>query len=306
MKRYIPISFVRQKAKLLGFDDCGAAKVEPCDVLPLKEWLSEGLNADMDYMSKYIDKRENITSLFQNAETVFSFLISYNQVTQTSSYPFRIASYALGEDYHKVLKAKLFRLLEFIREQYPDFEARVFVDTAPVLEKQWAVRAGLGWIGKNSTLVSKRFGSKVFLAEVVSNYVSDYSLQESDHCGNCKRCVASCPNGAITNHRTIDCNKCISYQTIENKNDIPSHIKLNGWIYGCEECIDACIWNIKAPKCRNKEFETSEPMAQLIENISSDSLNKAHFNKARKHSAIERIRFDKFLSNIDRAKCDKD
>lgn len=306
MKRYIPISFVRQRAKLLGFDDCGAAKAEPCDILPLKKWLSEGMNADMDYMSKYIDKREDITALFQGAETVFSFLISYNQVSNTSSYPCRIASYALGEDYHKALKAKLFRLIEHIREQYPDFEARVFVDTAPVLEKQWAVRAGLGWIGKNSTLVSKQFGSKVFLAEIVSNYQSDYALQEKDHCGNCNRCIASCPNRAITNHRTIDCNKCISYQTIENKGNIPSHIELNGWIYGCEECIDACIWNIKAPKCHNKEFETSEPMQQLIENISSDSLCKSHFNKARKHSAIERVRFDKLLSNIAKAKHRKD
>lgn len=297
MDKHIPLDFVRSEALKLGFQDCGAAKADLCEHSRLKEWLSENYNADMAYMAENYEKRIDVRKLVEGAKTVFSFLISYNN-SDTYANNGRIASYAMGKDYHKVLKTKLYTLLETIRTQYPDFEARVFVDTAPILERQWAVEAGLGWIGKNSCLVSKRFGNKVFIAELVCNYTSDYSEKQSNACGNCNKCVESCPNDAIVADGVIDCRKCVSYQTIENKRSIPSNINLGGYVYGCDICLNACIWNNKAEQCNNEEFLPTEGMKNLLQKIETHTLEKSDFNKAKKTSPIERIKFEKLIDNL--------
>lgn len=301
MNRYIPLSFVREEALKLGFQDCGAAKAGVCEHSNLDYWLENKYNADMDYMSANYDKRIDVNKLFEVAKTVFSFLISYNTTAEYVDNKL-IATYALGNDYHKVLKQKLFTLLQTIQLKYPDFEAKICVDTVPILERQWAVESGLGWIGKNSCLINKRYGNKVFLAELICNYESDYSEKQNNACGNCNKCIESCPNKAIVSEGVIDCNKCISYQTIENKNNIPSNINLSNYVYGCDICLNACIWNNKAEKVNNKEFEPSEAMLNLIRRIEDGNLEKSDFNQARKHSPIERVKYDKLLDNIKLAK----
>lgn len=297
MERYIPLDFVRQEALRLGFQDCGAAKVEVLKSEQLNFWLHKGYHADMEYMERNKEKRIDIKQLVPYAQTVFSFLISYNG-NQTEDIQSGFAAYALGEDYHKVLKTKLYKLLQIIRSLYPDFEARVFVDSAPLMERQWAVKAGLGWIGKNACLVNRTFGNRIFLAEMVCNYTSDYCEEQKNRCGTCKRCVESCPNQAIKSNGIIDSNRCISYQTIENKASVPAGIHLQGYIYGCDICLNACIWNKKAMKYQAEEFAPSPEMLSLIDKIKNRSLERQDFNKARKHSPIERVKYDKLLSNI--------
>ncbi len=297
MDKHIPLDFVRQEALKLGFQDCGAASVGLCEHSVLDLWLKKNYNADMAYMAENYEKRIDVRKLVEGAKTVFSFLISYNN-SYVCADNGRIASYAMGKDYHKVLKTKLYTLLKTIRTQYSDFEARVFVDTAPILERQWAVEAGLGWIGKNSCFISKRFGNKVFLAELVCNYTSDYSEKQNNACGNCNKCIESCPNGAIVTEGVIDCRKCISYQTIENKRSIPSNITLGGYVYGCDICLNACIWNNKAVQCNNEEFLPTEEMKNLLQKIETRTLEKADFNKAKKTSPIERIKFEKLIDNL--------
>lgn len=305
MERYIPLDFVRQHALKSGFQACGAAKAGILKSERLNLWLSNGYHAAMEYMERNKEKRIDIKQLVPYAETIFSFLISYNG-NQNKAAQSGVAAYALGEDYHKVLKIKLYNLLQIIQSAYPDFEARVFVDSAPLMERQWAVKAGLGWIGKNGCLINRTFGSRTFLAEMVCNYTSDYCEEQKNRCGTCKRCIESCPNHAIEPNGIIDSNRCISYQTIENKAAIPDGIRLQGYVYGCDICLNACIWNKKAPKYRAEEFTPSSEMLNLIDKIKNGSLEKQDFNKARKHSSIERVKFDKLLSNINAAQSEVD
>lgn len=300
MGKYIPLDFVRQQALQSGFQACGASKAGVLKSERLNLWLNNGYHGTMEYMERNKEKRIDIKQLVPYAETIFSFLISYNG-NQNEAVQSGFAAYALGEDYHKVLKAKLYNLLQIIQSAYPDFEARVFVDSAPLMERQWAVKAGLGWIGKNGCLINSTFGSRTFLAEIVCNYTSDYCEEQKNRCGTCKRCIESCPNHAIKPNGIIDSNRCISYQTIENKAAISDGIRLHGYVYGCDICLNACIWNKKAAKYQAEEFAPSPEMLNLINKIKNGSLEKQDFNKARKHSPIERVKFDKLLSNINTA-----
>lgn len=297
MERHVPLSFVKQEALKLGFQDCGAAKVEILNSERFAFWLNEGYHAGMEYMERNMEKRMDIKQLVPYAETVFSFLMSYNG-NQDDGMQNGFAAYALGEDYHKVLKNRLYKLLQTIQCSYPDFEARIFVDSAPLMERQWAVKAGLGWIGKNGCVVSKMYGNRTFLAEMVCNYTSDYSEEQKNRCGSCNRCVNSCPNRAIKPNGVVDCNLCISYQTIESKVPPPTGFHLHGYVYGCDLCLNACIWNSKARKYQVEEFLPTPAMLNLMDKIKARNLEKQDFNKARKHSPVGRVKFDKLLSNI--------
>ncbi|MEE1118457.1 MAG: tRNA epoxyqueuosine(34) reductase QueG, partial [Bacteroidales bacterium] len=264
MMRFLPLEIVKEKAISLGFNDCGAAKVEQLPTSKFDEWIKKGYNANMNYLNNYHSQRFNPCELLEGAKTVFSFIISYNTENQIEQYTHKIASYAQGFDYHKVIKNKLYILLEELKALYPDFQAKICVDTAPVMEKHWAVKAGLGWIGKNTCFISEKWGSKVFLAEIICNYESDYTQEVRNQCGNCRKCIESCPNQALNDQETgLDSNKCISYQTIENKDSIPCEIKLNNYIYGCDICLNACIRNNKAIKVNN-EFSPTQEIKTLI------------------------------------------
>ena len=297
MMRFLSLEIVKEKAISLGFNDCGAAKVEQLPTSKFDEWIKKGYNANMDYLNKYHSQRFNPCELLEGAKTVFSFVISYNTENELDEGKYKIASYAQGLDYHKVIKNKLYALLEELKALFPDIQAKICVDTAPVMEKHWAVKAGLGWIGKNTCFISEKYGNKVFLAEMICNYESDYTQEVRNQCGNCRKCIESCPNGALNDQEIgLDSNKCISYQTIENKDSIPSEIKLNNYIYGCDICLNVCIRNIKAPKVKN-EFSLTQEMNMLLSKIETGEIEKTDFNKVRKISAMERIKFEKLLAN---------
>ena len=184
MMRFLPLEIVKEKAISLGFNDCGAAKVEQLPTSKFDEWIKKGYNANMNYLNNYHSQRFNPCELLEGAKTVFSFIISYNTENQIEQYTHKIASYAQGFDYHKVIKNKLYILLEYLTDLFPDIQAKICVDTAPVMEKHWAVKAGLGWIGKNTCFISEKWGSKVFLAEIICNYESDYTQEVRNQCGN--------------------------------------------------------------------------------------------------------------------------
>ncbi len=297
MGLYIPLQFVREQALRLGFQGCGAAKVERIEGKLLDEWLSAGFHAKMQYMESHRELRLNPEALVPKAETVFSFFVSYNGNAESVSQN-ALAAYALGEDYHKVLKTKLHKLMQVLQETYPDFQGRAFVDSAPVLERLWAERAGLGWIGKNGMLVNERYGSRILLGEIVCNCQSDHCERAKPRCGNCKRCLESCPNGAIKPNGLVDSNLCASYHTIESKETIPSGIRLGGKVFGCDVCLDACIWNRKAERYTCKAFSPTPQISNLIAKLHTSDLQKSDFNKARKVSAMERIKYEKLLSNL--------
>ena len=298
MMRFLPLEIVKEKAISLGFNDCGAAKVEQLPTSKFDEWIKKGYNANMNYLNNYHSQRFNPCELLEGAKTVFSFVISYNTENQLEDSKVKIASYAQGKDYHKVIKHKLYALLEELKDLYPDLNAKICVDTAPVMEKHWAVKAGLGWIGKNTCFISPKWGSKVFLAEIICDYQSDYTQEVRNQCGNCRKCIESCPNQALNDQETgLDSNKCISYQTIENKESIPENIKLSNYIYGCDICLNACIRNNKIPKVEN-EFSPTQEIKTLISKIENEELGKTDFNKVRKISAMERVKFEKLLLNL--------
>lgn len=256
MIRYSDIVNISQSE---GFDACGVARPQllTSNTRRLKEWIDAGNVASLDYMCRNIDKREDITQMVEGAKSVIVCAVSYKSDVNshyTSSTRGKIASYACNGDYHKTIKKMLLRMLSSLKELYPDVEGRAFVDSAPIFEKQYAVNAGLGWIGRQSLLVSPTLGTYILLGELVINcQVDRYDKPiEEVGCAECRRCVEACPNGAINADRTIDARRCISCQTIEQRN--VKGIDLHGWIFGCDECQMCCPYNQKAPNHKNPNF----------------------------------------------------
>ncbi len=299
MADYIPLNIVKVLALKEGLCDCGAARCEKLDLTYLEDWLANGYNASMTYLANYFDKREDPTLLFENTRTVFCFLMSYNDENVTENKQFKIASYAQRRDYHHIIKQKLNSIITQLQSQYPNLQAKAFVDSAPVMEREWAVRCGLGWKGKNSLLVTKQFGNKIFIGEILANCISDYTQEIPNHCGNCNKCLSSCPNNAILENGTIDANRCISYQTIENKGNISSDIDLKNYIYGCDICLNACIWNNKAKKIDVQDSDVKSLVCRILDKIENNEDFKTEFQQLRKLSPMDRIKYSKLLSNID-------
>lgn len=238
---------VKEIASQLGFAHCGISKAEFLeDEAPrLEQWLKQNMHGEMRYMENYFDKRLDPTLLVPGAKSVVSLMFNYYpKEIQDAALP-KISKYALGEDYHVVVKDKLFQFVELIRERIGEVGGRVFVDSAPVLEKAWAAKSGLGWVGKNSNLISKQKGSFFFLAELILDLNLDADTLVTDHCGTCTACIDACPTGAIVGDRIVDGSKCISYFTIELKENVPNEWKekLDGWAFGCDVCQDVCPWN---------------------------------------------------------------
>lgn len=298
MNDYLPLPIIKSLSDKEGFCDCGAADVKKIDISLLKYWLANNYHANMKYMENHIDKREDISLLVPNAKTIFCFLMSYNDEDISKNYKFKIASYAQRRDYHYVIKEKLNKIIKVLQTQYSCLQAVAFVDTAPIMEKEWAVRCGLGWIGKNSLLTTKHFGNKIFIGEIICNYSSDYTKEIKNYCGSCHICVDSCPNKAIKNNKTINSNLCISYQTIENKEDVNTDIDLNNYIYGCDICLNACIWNNKAIKINNQDDDVKRLVCSVLNGADNNTFDENILRRLRKISPMNRIKISKLISNI--------
>ena len=287
----------------LGFTDCGFSRAGTLDedAVRLKEWLDGGYHARMDYMANHFEKRTNPAKLVEDAKSIISLLYNYNtnQAQEDPRAPV-LSKYAYGKDYHFVMKEKMHRLFEFINSNFGPVQGRVFTDSAPVLERAWAQRAGLGWIGKNSNLISQKYGSFVFIGELIVELELEYNqVQEKDRCGSCNRCVEACPTGAILSNRTVDAGLCISYQTIENRGEIASELqgKLENRFFGCDICQDVCPWNNKVLNHREPAFD---PPATLLEMTANDwaNLDREQFNRLFKDSPVKRAGYRKIKETL--------
>jgi len=293
---------IKNKAFKLGFDLCGIARARPLDECrdKLDNWINNGLHAGMSYMERNREKRINPALLVDDARSVIVAGMNYFREYKPGDNQPVFARYALGQDYHQVLKDRLYILLDFIRERKPGTEGRVFVDTAPVLERAWAVEAGLGWTGKNSMLINKETGSFLFLGVLIINTELDYDKPApSDYCGTCRKCIEACPTAAITEDRMINSNKCLSYMSIEHKGELPhEYAKHSGRrIFGCDICQEVCPWNTKVKETTIKEFK---PLPEILNYITEQwkSITKEEFNRVFKDSAVLRTGYEGFMRNI--------
>lgn len=254
----------------------------------------------MDYMENHFDKRLDPRLLVDGAKSVVSLLLNYypSEIQNPASY--KISKYVYGEDYHFVIKEKLKQLLQFIQEEIGEVNGRVFVDSAPVLDKAWAAKSGLGWIGKNANLITQKVGSFYFIAELIIDLELEYDLPTTDHCGTCTACIDACPTQAIIQPYVVDGSKCISYFTIELKDNLPQEMKgqFNDWVFGCDVCQEVCPWNRFAKPHQEPLFE---PKAELLQFSKRDwqELTKETFNKVFKNSAVKRTKFEGLMRNID-------
>lgn len=260
---------IKEKALGMGFDDCGivvAGAVSDREAGNLDSWIKNGYNAGMEFLERNRDNRTDPTLLVPGARSVIVLLANYYSGYNPSADNPRVARYAAGADYHKVLKDKLHSLLQFIKDAVPGSQGRVFTDSAPVMERTWAVTAGLGWIGRNSMLINKRIGSYSFIAEIVTTAVltPDKPFITS-HCGSCTKCIDACPTGAILPNRSVDSNRCISYATIEHVGEIPDLFrgKMNSWIFGCDICQEVCPWNSRPLLTTEKAFYPGEVIMKM-------------------------------------------
>ncbi len=294
---------IKSKAKELGFDDCGftEAKVLNDQKPYLQDWLANNMHGSMQYMENHFEKRLDASKLVENAKTVIVLLKNYfPREKQYKDAPV-ISRYAYGEDYHFVLKDKLKDLFEYIKtEIYPDLEGRYFVDSAPILERAYAVNAGLGWVGKHSNLIHKRLGSYVFISELVVNLSLPYGAPINEACGGCSRCIDACPTKAIVSPKVIDSNKCISYLTIENRDEIPESFKgkMDNRMYGCDVCQEACPWTWKSRPTQEERFKPKEEMLEMNQEDWSE-LTPDQFSVLFKKSAVKRTKYSGLKRNID-------
>lgn len=294
--------WLKAKALELGFVSVGISKAEELseEAPRLERWLKEGMHGEMKYMEGHFEKRLDPRKLVPGTKSVVSLLFNYhNPEANTRDDEFKISQYAIGTDYHFVLKKKLKKLLKLMKEEWGDLDGRVFVDSAPVLERVWAAKSGLGWIGKNSLLLSKKMGSYFFTAEMMLDLEFAYDTPVADHCGACTSCIDSCPTGAIIQPYVVDGSKCISYFTIEIKGQIPEPMagKFDDWIFGCDVCQEVCPWNRHSTKTSEPEFE---PSVGLLEMTKSDwvDLTEEVFRDYFKSSPVMRTGFEGLKRNI--------
>lgn len=296
---------IRNHALELGFDACGFARAGRLEEEErrLEQWLKQDRHGTMDWMNRNFDKRVDPTLLVPGARTVVSLIASYHHPSHEELIGVKdeplIAKYAQGRDYHKVLKKKLKELFRFTNDLYGGIEGRYFTDSAPVLDKAWAVKAGLGWVGKNSNILNKNFGSWFFIAEMIIDVELDYDTPVTDHCGTCTRCIDACPTDAIYEPYRVDASKCISYLTIEHKGEIDQqyHTDMENWIFGCDICQDVCPWNSKA---KLAQFTDLYPRARVTEKELQDlqRLDEEGFNKLFEGSPVRRTKFEGFSRNL--------
>lgn len=293
---------IKNEAKRLGFLSCGIAKAGflEAEAPRLERWLKNGFQGEMHYMENHFDKRLDPTLLVDGAKSVISLLLNYYPESTQNPESYQISKYAYGQDYHFVIKDKLKELLHFIQNEIGEVNGRAFVDSAPVLDKAWAAKSGLGWIGKNANLITQKTGSFYFIAELIVDLELDYDTPTTDHCGTCTACIDACPTQAIVAPYVVDGSKCISYFTIELKDQLPPEMKgaWNDWMFGCDVCQDVCPWNRFAKPHQEPAFNPHPDLLQLTkkdwEEITEDT-----FRKVFKNSAVKRTKYEGLKRNID-------
>lgn len=294
-------NLIKKEAKRLGFLSCGISKAEFLeDEAPrLENWLNKNMHGEMSYMANHFDKRLDPTLLVPDSKSVVSLLLNYfPEETQTNE-TYKISKYAYGEDYHFVIKDKLKQLLNFIQNEIGEVHGRAFTDSAPVLDKAWAAKSGLGWIGKHSNLITKSNGSFYFIAELIIDLELDYDYAVTDHCGSCTACLDACPTQAITEPYVVDGSKCISYFTIELKNEIPSDMKgkFDDWMFGCDICQDVCPWNRFSKPHKEPLFNTSKELLTMSKK-EWEEITEEVFQKTFEKSAVKRTKYSGLIRNI--------
>jgi len=294
--------FIKSEAKRLGFISCGISKAGFLEeeAPRLEKWLNEGRHGQMQYMENHFDKRLDPTLLVDGAKSVISLLLNYCPSEKQTDNSYKISKYAYGQDYHFVIKEKLKELLHSIQSTIGEVGGRAFVDSAPVLDKAWAAKSGLGWIGKNSNLLSKQVGSFFFIAELIVDIELDYDHAVTDHCGSCTACLDACPTQAIIQPYVVDGSKCISYFTIELKDNLPSEMKgkFDDWAFGCDVCQDVCPWNRFSKPHAEPLFN---PHPELLSMTKKDweEITEDTFRAVFKNSAVKRTKYDGLRRNIE-------
>ncbi|WP_223551439.1 tRNA epoxyqueuosine(34) reductase QueG [Aestuariivivens sp. NBU2969] len=292
---------IKTEAKRLGFLSCGISKAEFLeDEAPrLENWLNKGMHGEMRYMENHFDKRLDPTKLVESSKSVISLLLNYYPQEKQCQNTFKVSKYAYGTDYHFVIKDKLKSLLQFIQLEIGQVNGRAFVDSAPVLDKAWAARSGLGWIGKHSNLITQQVGSFYFIAELIIDLELEYDTPTTDHCGTCTACIDSCPTEAIIQPYVVDGNKCISYLTIELKDNIPTEFKgkMDGWMFGCDVCQDVCPWN-RFSKPHDEPLFNPYPELLSMTKKEWEEITEETFREVFKKSAVKRTKFSGLKRNI--------
>lgn len=295
-------NLIKTEAKRLGFLSCGVSKAEFLEeeAPKLESWLNQNKHGKMHYMENHFDKRLDPTLLVEGSKSVVSLTHNYfsEQLQHDSEAP-KISTYAYGMDYHYVIKNKLNQLLEFIKQEIGDVHGRAFVDSAPILEKAWAKKSGLGWIGKHSNMLTQKVGSFYFIAELIIDLELEPDHAVTDHCGSCTACIDACPTDAITEPYKVDGSKCISYFTIELKENIPTDMvgKLDNWMFGCDVCQDVCPWN-RFSKQHNEPLFNPKPELLSMTKKDWEEITQETFNKVFKNSAVKRTKYSGLTRNI--------
>lgn len=292
---------IKAESKRLGFLSCGISKAGFLEeeAPRLENWLNNQMNGQMSFMENHFDKRLNPTLLVADAKSVISLLLNYYPSELQNEDSYKISKYAYGQDYHHVIKEKLKELLHFIQTEIGEVSGRAFVDSAPVLDKAWAAKSGLGWLGKNSNLITQKVGSFYFIAELIVDLELDYDTATTDHCGSCTACLDACPTEAIVAPYVVDGSKCISYFTIELKDNLPQEMKgkFDEWAFGCDVCQDVCPWNRFSKPHNEPLFQTNSDILNFSktdwEEITVDT-----FQKVFKNSAVKRTKYEGLLRNI--------
>ncbi len=297
--------YVKNLSRELGFAECGI--LPACflaeEQVHLQTWLDSCMQGTMSYMARNMEKRLDPRKLVENAKTVIVVVQNfYTPVRQADFEAPLLSKYALGKDYHQVMKSKLRQLLQYLCENIPGCTGRIFVDSAPVLERAWARRAGLGWIGKNSNLISRKLGSYLFIGEIIldAELLYDNPVESPDHCGNCTRCMEACPTKAILAPRIVDARRCISYQTIENKTG-PDEIfrgSLQNRVFGCDICQEVCPWNRGIAEHQENEFIPSSALLELSAKEWTE-MDETRFSELFRDSPVMRAGYSKLMKNVE-------
>ncbi|GAA0871486.1 tRNA epoxyqueuosine(34) reductase QueG [Gangjinia marincola] len=292
---------IKAEAKRLGFMSCGVSKAGFLEeeAPRLEAWLNAQKHGQMSYMENHFDKRLDPTKLVDGAKSVVSLLLNYYPEEKQREDSYKISKYAYGTDYHFVIKDKLRNLMDFIHAEIGEVDGRVFVDSAPVMDKAWAAKSGLGWMGKHSNILSKQVGSFFFIAELIIDLELEYDQPVTDHCGSCTACIDACPTQAITEPYVVDGNKCISYFTIELKDQLPGSYagQFDDWMFGCDVCQDVCPWNRFSKPHREPLFDP-HPLLLTFSKKEWQELTKEVFQEIFKKSAVKRTKFDGLKRNI--------
>lgn len=293
--------FIKLQAKQLGFNDArfSHATYLEREASRLERWLKAGFHGEMIWMENHFEKRLDPRLLLDGCKTVIMFSHNYFPRESLSLKSYKISKYAYGEDYHRVLKDKLYRLMDLVREKYGQISYRIFVDSGPVLERVWAERSGIGWVGKHSLLLTKSEGSFYFLATVLVDVEIEDDPPVTDHCGTCTRCIDACPTDAIVEPYLVDSNRCISYLTIEFKKQLPAEFinKTEGWIFGCDICQDVCPWNRFSNPHTEPRFDPSQDLKRITDD-ELDHMERELFESIFGKTPVKRTKYEGFTRNI--------